>query len=397
MLNQFLLTDLAQAALLRLQQTDLADEHTLSILTSLRCSFSAEQAGALLSLARLRKRAIGKFPQADRLFFSAEALEQATAWPVALQRAERLAAVAPPGSVLDLGCGIGGDTLALAQQREVIAFERDGDRLAMAQANAHALNLSNRIDFRLADWVVDLSAGRLPQASAAFVDPARRAHGRRIFRLNDLIPPLSSILRVRECAPVVAVKLMPGVDERELPAEAGLEFVSHDGVCKEAVLWLGTPFGAQRWASVHTGGGWNTLVASGQRAPVGDLTTPCVLYEPDPAVIRSSALAELCEQLGCHLFDPQIAYLIGDRLHATPFARAFRIHEAHRFGIKLLNQRLADLQIGQVELKRRGFPVEPEAMRAQLQLTKGNRRGVVFLSRRGAEHLMLIGERAMEE
>ena len=395
-MNQFLLTDLAQTELLRLRQADLADEHTLSLLTSLRRSFNAEQASALLSLARLRKRAVAKFPQADRLFFSAEALEQATAWPVALQRAERLAAVSPPGALLDLGCGIGGDTLALAQQREVIAFERDEDRLAMAHANACALELSDRIDFRLADWVEELAAGRLPPASAAFIDPARRAHGKRIFRLDDLIPPLSTILRVREYTPVLAVKLMPGVDERELPAGAGLEFVSHDGVCKEAVLWLGAPFGAQHWASVYTGGEWRTLIASGQRAPVGDLTAPCVLYEADPAVIRVGALAELCEQLGCHLFDPQIAYLIGDHLHATPFARSFRIHEVHRFGLKLLNRRLAALEIGQVELKRRGFPVEPEAMRAQLQLAKGNRRGVIFLSRRGAEHLMLIGERVVD-
>lgn len=396
-MNSFLVSDSAQAALLHLQEIDLADENTLSLLVTLRRSFSAEQAGALLSLARLRKRAIAKFPQADRMFFSAEALEQATAWPVALLRAERLAAVAPMGVLLDLGCGIGGDTLALAQQRSVIAYERDADRLWMARANADALHLSDRIDFRLADWVEELAGGHLPHASAAFVDPARRAHGKRIFRLDDLIPPLSTILRVRERVPVLAVKLMAGVDARELPADAGLEFVSNEGVCKEAVLWLGAPFGAQRWASVHTGKEWRTLVASGKRAPVGDLTTSCVLYEPDPAVIRSGALAELCEQLECHLFDQQIAYLIGDQLHVTPFARSFRIHEVHRFGLKMLNKRLADLEIGQVELKRRGFPVEPETMRTQLRLTKGNRRAVVFLTRRGAEHLMLIGERVAAE
>jgi hypothetical protein len=59
----------------------------------------------------------------------------------------------------------------------------------------------------------------------------------------------------------------------------------------------------------------------------------------------------------------------------------------------VLNQRLQSLGIGEVELKKRGFPVEPETLRPQLKLSPGGRRGVVIFTRRGDERLMLLAER----
>src|SRR5690606_30893409 len=104
-------------------------------LAALRRRFTGEQAGALLALARLRRQAAAKFPEADQLFFTAEALEQATARPIAEHHAAWIDAHAPPGPLLELGCGIGGDTLALARRRSVIAYELDPLRLRLAQAN----------------------------------------------------------------------------------------------------------------------------------------------------------------------------------------------------------------------------------------------------------------------
>ncbi|RIL10618.1 SAM-dependent methyltransferase [bacterium] len=391
-------TAAARSALDRLTGMDLSDGRLLTVLAALRRDFAPDTAAAVLTLARLRRRAAVKFPRADAMFFTAESLEQATAWPVAVARAERLDALAPDGPVLDLGCGIGGDTLALAGRRDVIAYERDAERLALARANAEALGVAARIAFRHADWTADLDAGRLPAAAAAFVDPARRVAGRRVFRPADLVPPLATVLRLCDHVPVLAVKLMPGIDAADLPDAAGLELVSHDRVCKEAVLWLPPPPGMARWATVHRpDGSRHTLAAAGARAPVGDLATPCVLYEPDPAVIRAGAVAELCGRLGGHLFDPQIAYVVARRAQPTPFAEAFRVLEAHRFGLKALNRRIAALGFGRLEIKRRGFPIEPEALRARLRPSPGGRDGVVILTRRGDTHLALLGERVQRE
>jgi SAM-dependent methyltransferase len=392
-LVDFLQTDEAQQACLDLMAGDLAQARTLPLLAALRRRFSGEQAGALLMLARLRRRASAKFPHAERMFFNNDALEQATAWPVALHRAERLDRAARAGDVFDLGCGVGGDALALAQFRRVIAYERDPERLALARANAQALGLAARIDFRPADWVEEMHAGRLPPAAAAFVDPGRRSQGRRLFDPEELIPRLSVILRLEEQVQLLVVKLMPGLDRALLPEDSSVEFISHDGVCKEAVLWRGLTKQPSVWASVHRAQGWAVITAQGELAPTGPLTAPCILYEPNPAVIRAGAVAELCAQLDGWLFDPQIAYIVAASDRPTPFAQAFRIHEVHRFGLKLLNQRLAVLGVGQVEIKRRGFPMEPEELRSRLRLAHSQAAGVVFLTRQGEQHLMLIGER----
>ena len=367
------------------------------LLTDLRRRFSPDQAGALAALARLRRRAASKFPAADRLFFTAEALEQATTHAIAAHRAAWIDAYAPPGPVLDLGCGIGGDTLALARLRRVIAYETDPVRLVLAQANAAALGLADRIDFRGDDWTVELAAGRLPTVAAAFADPARRSEGRRLFRLDALIPPIRVLLQLQTVVPALGVKIMPGVDDADIPPGAGIRFTSHDRVCKEAVLWFGPLTGPHpagpRWAAVHTGDEWHTLVAAGEPPPLGELAPGMALHEPDPAVIRAGAFAELCRRLDAHLFDPQIAYLVGPADRTDPLVQSFRILELHPFSLKLLQTRLTALGIAHVELKKRGAPFAPETLRGRLKFPPGDRRGVVLFTCRGDDRLMILAER----
>lgn len=392
-LADFLLAPATQATLESLQTGDLSAGQTLTILSALRRSFSPQQAGALLTLARLRQRAQIKFPHAAHLFFTSEALEQATAWPVAQHRAAWFAQHAPAGPILELGCGIGGDTLALAQQRPVIAIERDPVRLRFAQANLAAVGLADQVTWIQADWTALLASGQLPTVAAAFADPARRAGEKRLFSLYQIEPPLPVLLRLQEHVPALGVKVMPGVADAELPANCGVEFISHAGVCKEAILWFGPLAQQQRWASVHGQSGWQTLVNDQRTPPLGELRPGLFLHEPDPAVIRAGSLAALCDQLNAYLFDPQIAYLVAPHWQAHPLVQSFWLQEIHPFSLKVLNQRLQSLQIGEVELKKRGFPTEPEQLRPQLKLVRGGKPGVVIFTRRGDEHLMLIGRR----
>ena len=112
---------------------------------------------------------------------------------------------------------------------------------------------------------------------------------------------------------------------------------------------------------------------------------------------RRAGNATLCERYGAHLFDAQIAYLVGPPAAQTDrLAQAFAIEEVHPFSLKLLNQRLQALQIGTVELKKRGFPVEPEELRPRLKLVAHGRNGVVIFTRRGDERIMIIARRLAE-
>ena len=75
----FLASDAGARVLDRLAGEDLSDDHTLRLIESLRRDLAREQAGAALELARLRKKAVGKFgDDAARMFFTREALEQAS-------------------------------------------------------------------------------------------------------------------------------------------------------------------------------------------------------------------------------------------------------------------------------------------------------------------------------
>lgn len=396
----FLLSPEGRTAAAELVDQDLTDEKLAATLTNLRRRFLPEQAGALVTLARLRRRAAAKFPQASIMFFTEEALEQATAWEIAAMHADRLDRHAPPGPLLDLGCGIGGDLLALAERRNVVAYEMDPVRARFAQANATVLGFADQVEVRAADWVADMQAGRLPPASGAFADPSRRSGDRRVFRLAEMHPPITALLDLQAQIPTLGVKVMPSVADAELPANCGVEFVSHDGVCKEAILWFGAANWHRKWAAVlqkagHDRPALNMLVVGEdtETPPIGPLVAGQVLYEPDCALIRAGCLASICRQLQAHLFDPEIAYLISGKQQFTPLAQAFMVEEVHPFALKLLNHRLQTLGIGRVELKKRGFPQEPEALRPRLKLVRQGRDAVVLFTRRGDEHLMILGRR----
>lgn len=400
----FLLSNTGRDAAAALSDVDLGDERLPALLAQLRKRFAPDQAGALVTLARLRRRAAAKFPQAQEMFFTAEALEQATSSEVAATHADWIDRHAAHGPLLDLGCGIGGDLLALAQRRPVVAYEVDPVRARFAAANAEVLGLAQRVEVRVADWVAELHAGQLPPAAAAFADPARRNGERRIFHLDQMQPPISALLALQAIVPAVGVKVMPGVADAELPPACGVEFISQGGVCKEAVLWFGPLRRRRKWATLlrKSGAGGEVLTYAGDDdddpPPLGPLVAGQVLYEPDCALIRAGCLAGLCRQWQVHLFDAEIAYLVGERREDVRpqdahLAQAFLIEEVHPFSLKLLNARLQALGIAEVELKKRGFPQEPEALRPRLKLTRQGRTGVVIFSRRGNEHLMILGQR----
>src|SRR5690349_602162 len=106
----WLLTDAGQALLAQAMAGDLGDAARLRELTRLRRLAPPERAAAAYEIALLRRRAAAKFARAAALYFTREALEQASGETIAAYRAGRYGAHA---TVADLCCGAGGDTLTL--------------------------------------------------------------------------------------------------------------------------------------------------------------------------------------------------------------------------------------------------------------------------------------------
>jgi hypothetical protein len=124
----FLLSFRGERLLRELAATPISAHNHLQIASRLRQQLDPSFAQAVLETALLRQLATVKFERAGLMFFTRPALEQASAEIIATYRARRFAA-AGFDQIADLGCGIGGDALALAARAEVIGVEWDPLRL----------------------------------------------------------------------------------------------------------------------------------------------------------------------------------------------------------------------------------------------------------------------------
>jgi hypothetical protein len=369
---RLLLTGAGRDALQEAQAAEPRPEDFLRLSQSLQRRFPPALAAGAAEQAILRRRAREKFPDADRMFFASEPLEQATAAPVAEYRATRFASLAP---IFDLTCSLGGDALALARVAPVIASDIDRSRLLLLAVNASALGLADRISLTVAD--ATRPAYRALTGAGAFLDPGRRASGRRARSVTEYEPPLAAAVDWAARVDGAAVKIGPAVDLAEVGAyDCEVEFVDLGGELREAVLWFGCLKSCRRRATVLPGP--HTL--AGEPEPEIDLTGPRrYLYEPSPAVMRAGMVRTLGARLGASMLDRKIAFLVSDCLVATPFAQTYELVEALPFQLKRLRDRLRALGIGALTVKKRGSPIEPEDLIRRLGL-RGGAAGTVVLT-----------------
>ncbi|MCA9969703.1 MAG: methyltransferase domain-containing protein, partial [Anaerolineales bacterium] len=334
-----------------------------------------EYAQAVLETALLRQAAAAKFSRAAQMYFTRAALEQATSEAVALHRARRFAA-AGVAQIADLGCGIGGDALALAAHAEVTGVDWDPVRLAMAQENVRAYGNGARFHPLQADL---LELTPLP-VTGLFFDPARRdEQGRRFHSVADYQPPLHWIHRWRTWVGETAVKVSPAIADEEVPPDAEVEFISVAGDVKDGVLWFGDlRTGAARQATLLPGP--HVLTSADLPAGAVPVTAPgAYLYEPDKAVIRAHLVEALAVKLAATKVDDDIAYLTADAALETPFATCHAVEDVLPFQLKRLRAYLRARGVGRVTIKKRGSPLAPEELAQQLRL-KGPFEKLLFLT-----------------
>lgn len=217
------------------------DPDSLAAATALRATYPPELAAAALTQIGLRRQARTKLGErADTLLFTRAGLEQASRAAVAAHHAARFVA-AGVRRVVDLGCGIGTDALALLDAGlEVVAVEADPETASVARAN-----LGDRAEVLVGD-AVELAPGLLRPGVAGYADPARRTSRGRSWRAEDLSPPWSFVewlLGVDPAADhdhrVAGVKLGPGLPHRMIPARVEAAWVSERGDTIEVGLWSG--------------------------------------------------------------------------------------------------------------------------------------------------------------
>ncbi|WP_222710256.1 class I SAM-dependent methyltransferase [Quadrisphaera setariae] len=370
----------------------------------------AQLVAAAMTQSRLRAKGAAKFgPFADGMLFTAEGLEQATRLQVAAHHAQRFRD-AGCSRVADLGCGIGGDAMALASLGlGVLAVDRDEATAAVATVNLRHWPDAQVQRADVLDVISQLpelggagGPGRVDRVDGAWLDPARRtASGRRVLDPHHASPPWSAVLDVARRVPATGVKLAPGVP-RDIAAGSGLpaevQWVSVDGDVVEAACWFGPLARPGRAASALVlrsaeRGGTATLVDDDDLPVPPAVASPegvgTYLYDPDGAVVRSGLVGQVAALVGGSLLDPTIAYVTSERLVATPLARAFAVEEVWPFGLKALRTRLRDRGVGAVEVLKRGSAVDVEQLRRSLRL-EGPRQATLVLTRvAGRQHVLL--------
>ncbi|MDT5090026.1 MAG: hypothetical protein QOG47_2733 [Mycobacterium sp.] len=340
-------------------------------ITRLRERFG-DRTPVLVETVLLRRRAatkLAELPGSRNWLFTDEALQQASAAPVALHRSKRLR-----GKVVhDVTCSVGTELAALrGSAAELVGSDIDPVRLVMARHN-----LGDGVDLCRADALRPVT-----RDAVVVADPARRSGGRRRFNPRDYQPALDDLLKVHRDRDMV-VKCAPGIDfdaMAQLGFDGEIEVTSYRGSVREACLWSPglVESGVRRRASILDRG---EQVTDADPAECRVRDAGRWLIDPDGAVVRAGLVRHYAARHGLWQLDPNIAYLSGDRLPAG--VRGFEVLDQLAFDERRLRQALATLDCGALEILIRGVNVDPDALRRRLAL-RGSLSLTVVITRLGS-------------
>ena len=167
-----------------------------------------------------------------------------------------------------------------------------------------------------------------------------------------------------------------------------IEFISVKGDLKEALLWLND-------ASVRTTA---TLLTETKTLRWQDDNPPDQsplsrplgrLVEPDPALICAGLVQSVARKFNGHLLDETIAYFTTETKPISAWVRAWQIQDWLPFQLKKLRAYLREWQIEHVTVKKRGSPLTPEKLIAQLKL-RGDQSCTLVLTPQGGQPIVMI-------
>lgn len=384
-----------QALLAWIAASDLPE---LRLGAELRQSYPGDLVAAAMLQHELRTAAQIKFTRADQMYFTRAGLEQASAEPVARLRASRLSDFA---RLADLCCGIGGDLVALGRAAPLGAAPASAAPASAASPSAEPVRAVDidPVHLRLAAQnaavygvqvqpvQADVRDVDLSDLDAVFIDPARRTVRSQHTTSHRMAagssePPLAWCLGLADQVAAVCVKASPALDRAVVPTGWEVEFVAQGTELKEATLWSPALAASATRASVIVDGQTSTFAADHEHpCPESRVDAPGeFLLDPNPAVTRAGLVAQLAVHLGAWQIDARIAFLSADHPIATPFGRSLRVLDSGPWHEKRLANRLRELDIGALDIRRRGLAGDVEQIRRRFRLA-GSRRATVLMTR----------------
>ena len=338
-----------------------------------------------ISQAKLRSRAVSKFGSslASTMLFTEEGLEQATRQQVAAWHAQKFLTHGIK-TVTDLGCGIGADALAFAQAGlEVTAIEKDE-----LTANIAKYNLNNYPMATVSNAdALDIE----PESPSFWLDPARRklsskAAGRVMLKPEDFSPNLNFAFEIG-ARHTAGIKLAGSLPHELIPEDCEANWVSHNNELVETVLWFGELGQSGKRSALILADTMTEYSGDLIQAPISEVGK--FVYDPNPALVRSHLLGAFAVENGLWGIAPSIAYLSSDSEISSPWLRGFEVVESLPLDVKRIAKRMSELDIGTLEIKKRGVDITPEQLRPKLKL-KGRNAATLILTRVGDARKALV-------
>ncbi|MHB1459872.1 MAG: 50S ribosomal protein L11 methyltransferase [Armatimonadota bacterium] len=312
--------------------------------------YEPEFCQAAVDLLQAREKAAGRYPFAERMYFTKNSLEQATDGLLAYYHASLFPNDA---IVLDAGCGSGIDSIALAKHgSRVVSVDIDPVHCIYTRMNSQLCDVADRLTVVHAD----LMQWPVSRTEWLFADPMRRSEQGRLLLPEQWKPPLSFYLDAGPMNGVVKASPMLKPD-RNLLSGRQISYLESGGECKEAMIsWGACSSYPGQAVAVHIGSG--SEIHSTQPQCVGVKPIGRYLYDPSASVLAADLLPQLAHQILAWRLSPYCGYLSGDKLISSPFARAYEVVRVFKYRKSIMKSYLSERSISQVIIKKRGLPAD---------------------------------------
>lgn len=394
MSSDSLLTDDLPALIQTIQQVLEGTNYTITPkliqqLRSILPLYDQEQVSQLLdiALATHRAKSIAEYAPIMPWYFTEQTLMQSSEPAFADHVINTLNVQGHTYIEICTGAGMHACSALKQGAHEVITYEVDEFIASMTKLNArlHGMTIN--------PLCTDGGKAQISPREILFADPSRRTSGKERSSLIGIYSPnLSQLIEMAGRAKRGGIKIAPG---ERIEGEFTREFLGWGRECREQILWFNTEV-IDGTVTLIDKQKTFTPIAKGSvpRLISCESQTLDFLLEPHPALIRGD-LTSMYVENDIAVIDRSIAYGISTVLHDADWFTHFRILQHEKYSRRRLQECIYELGWSRLtEIKKRGFPIEPDSLRKQLKFREDAEvHGVIILTRIENEHHMFFCER----
>jgi len=333
-----------------------------------------------------------------RWFPSALSVEQASSASVAMFHASL---VESGSHVLDMTMGLGSDAaaIALVDDAQVTAIERDSRLCRFAELNYREIKGLHVINANSVEWL----GSTAETFDCIFIDPARRDDaGNRVYNIHDCTPDVAELLPLMlSHAPKAIIKLSPMLDISA--TIAALEHVAKVYVVEErgevrellAVIDQSADYGIDdtpiEAVSVECS---FTFTRNEEASAAERYYMPGAgeyVYEPSPAIMKAAPFRLLCDRFDVSALHPNThLYVSSRKIEGFPGKR-YKIDAVIPYSSKYIKRFVKEYPAVSVSV--RNFPISAAALRAKLKVKEGDAVKLFGVTLKSGDQALLVMHR----